>query len=63
MFNIMQNHNLSSGVANYSGLPMLEALGDLTPCWNFPNVTVRTLSLYLSLSLSLSSKFFIDHLI
>jgi hypothetical protein len=63
MFNIMQNHNLSSGVANYSGLPMLEALGDLTPCWNFPNVTVRKRALSLSLSLSVSSKFFIDHLI
>ena len=39
MFNIMQNHNLSSGVANYSGLPMLEPLGRLTPCWKFPNET------------------------
>ena len=39
MFNIMHNTNVSSGVANYSGLPMLEALGALVPCWNFPNHT------------------------
>lgn len=39
MFNTMGNHNASSGVANYSGLPMLEPLGTLTPCWKFPNHT------------------------
>ena len=38
-FNIMANHNASSGVVNYTGLPMLEALGTLTPCWHFPNHT------------------------
>ena len=43
MFNIMLNHNTTErralGLANYSGLPMIDPLGQLTPCWNLPNTS------------------------
>ena len=38
-FNRMMNDNVSLGLANYSGLPFLEPLGGLTPCWRLPNTT------------------------
>jgi hypothetical protein len=38
-FNIMNNNNNSLNLTNYTGLPFLEPLGDLTPCWNLPNTS------------------------
>jgi hypothetical protein len=37
LFNIMNNRNATSGLANYTGLPYLEPLGTLVPCWPLPN--------------------------
>jgi hypothetical protein len=39
MFNIMSNNNASLGLANYSGLPFVEPLGTVTPCWPLPNTS------------------------
>jgi hypothetical protein len=39
MFNIMNNNNASLGLANYSGLPFVEPLGTVTPCWLLPNTS------------------------
>ena len=39
LFNIMNQNNASLGLANYSGLPFMEPLGGLTPCWRLPNKT------------------------
>ena len=37
LFNVMNNRNATSGLANYTGLPYLEPLGTLVPCWPLPN--------------------------
>ena len=38
-FAMMQNTNATSGIANYSGRPYQQALGDCAPCWHLPNQT------------------------
>jgi hypothetical protein len=39
LFNIMNQNNASLGLANYSGLPFIEPLGDVDPCWPLPNTS------------------------
>ena len=39
LFNIMNNENATLGLTNYTGLPFVEPLGDLTPCWPLPNTS------------------------
>lgn len=39
MFNIMGNTNASLGLANYTGLPFVEPLGTIIPCWSLPNTS------------------------